>query len=249
MAFDPVSHAAGIGAGEEAASRLRGAVQGAEHNAAMSRIEAEGAQKNMMAVAMALKLERNKTAELQNEIYNKWIPYGVHMKASDIASHVLRDQLIIALRAVDPANVERIVQEAESLAEVEHERLLVPNSQALNEVSQVVMAEAEEIEREQIRLIELEQQRLANDPEEQKRLAEQQKRLAEQEYLNSLPYEIRQLSAEERKQRYLKILNELSMGIISQLPDWVAREQRLCNIFSVKVCRRFHWDDEISLSS
>ena len=23
----------------------------------------------------------------------------------------------------------------------------------------------------------------------------------------------------------------------------------LCNIFSVKVCRRFHWDDEISLSS
>jgi hypothetical protein len=24
---------------------------------------------------------------------------------------------------------------------------------------------------------------------------------------------------------------------------------RQCNFFSVKVCRRFHWDDEISLSS
>ena len=33
-----------------------------------------------------------------------------------------------------------------------------------------------------------------------------------------------------------------------QVGQW-KKEIRLCNIFSVKVCRRFHWDDEISLSS
>ena len=143
MAFDPVSHAAGIGAGEEAASRLRGAVQGAEHNAAMSRIEAEGAQKNMMAVAMALKLERNKTAELQNEIYNKWIPYGVRLRASLMAGRVEKNHLIAALKESDPTNVERIAQEAVKLSGVEYARLGTSNSAALREVNDIVKAEAE----------------------------------------------------------------------------------------------------------
>jgi len=143
MAFDPVSHAAGIGAGEEAASRLRGAVQGAEHNAAMSRIEAEGAQKNMMAVAMALKLERNKTAELQNEIYNKWIPYGVQLKSSLMARRVQREDLIAALKAGDPTNADRIVQAADEHAVQEYDRLGIPNSKELREVNDIVKAEAE----------------------------------------------------------------------------------------------------------
>jgi hypothetical protein len=35
----------------------------------------------------------------------------------------------------------------------------------------------------------------------------------------------------------------------SELQETEIGQVRQCNFFSVKVCRRFHWDDEISLSS
>ena len=42
---------------------------------------------------------------------------------------------------------------------------------------------------------------------------------------------------------------ELIFTALAELYTRQIAESGLCNIFSVKVCRRFHWDDEISLSS
>ena len=96
-----------------------------------------------MVLAIGLGNERKKTAELQNEIQNKWIPYVVRLKASIMANRVEREDLIAALKAGDPTNVERIVQEADKLSDVEYDRLTVSNSKELREVNDIVKAEAE----------------------------------------------------------------------------------------------------------
>ncbi len=142
MTFDPISHAAGIGAGQEAASRLRGAAQDAEHNAAMSDIKAKGAQNNVMALAVALKKERDENAALQNEIHNKWIPYGVRLRASIMARQVEKEDLIDALKAGDPSNAERIAQEALQHRKGDYDRI-VNDPKAVGEVREVVLKEAE----------------------------------------------------------------------------------------------------------
>jgi len=154
MAFDPISHAAGIGAGQEAGQRAAHAAELAELNAKgdadIARIHANGAQQSAAAsqqtamIAMvALKLEKDKTAELQNEIYNKWIPYGVRLQAGLMARRVQREDLIAALKAGDPTNADRIVQEADEHAVKEYDRLTVSNSKELREVNDIVKAEAE----------------------------------------------------------------------------------------------------------
>ena len=154
MAFDPVSHAAGIGAGQEAGQRAAHAAELAELNAKgdadIARIHANGAQQSAAAsqqtamIAMvALKLEKDKTAELQNEIHNKWIPYGVRLRASLMARRVEKDELIAALKAADSVNADRVVQEAAQRVPEEYARLTVSNSKELREVNDIVKAEAE----------------------------------------------------------------------------------------------------------
>jgi len=142
MTFDPISHAAGIGAGQEVASRLRGAAQDAEHNAAMSDIKAKGAQDNVMALAVALKKERDEKAALENEIQNKWIPYGVQLRASIMATRVEKADLIDALKAGDPTHAERIAQEAMHHRDGEYDRI-VNDPKTVGEVREVVLKEAE----------------------------------------------------------------------------------------------------------
>jgi len=147
MAFDPVSHAAGIGAGQEAGQRAAHdaelATMQAKRATSAAEISEEGAHDRSMVLAIGLGNERKKTAELQNEIQNKWIPYGVRLKASIMANRVEREDLIAALKAGDPTNVERIVQEADKLSDVEYDRLTVSNSKELREVNDIVKAEAE----------------------------------------------------------------------------------------------------------
>jgi len=154
MAFDPISHAAGIGAGQEAGQRAAHAAElaalNAKGDADIARIHANGAQQSAAAsqqtamIAMvALKLEKDKTAELQNEIHNKWIPYGVRLRASLMARRVEKDELIAALKAADSVNADRVVQEAAQRVPEEYARLTVSNSKELREVNDIVKAEAE----------------------------------------------------------------------------------------------------------
>jgi len=154
MAFDPVSHAAGIGAGQEAGQRAAHAAElaalNAKGDADIARIHANGAQQSAaasqqttMIAVVALKLEKDKTAELQNEVYNKWIPYGVALRASLMARRVQKDDLIAALKAGDPTNADRIVQASEERTQAEYDRLTASNSKELREVNDIVKAEAE----------------------------------------------------------------------------------------------------------
>jgi len=147
MAFDPVSHAAGIGAGQEAGQRAAHdaelATMQAKRATSAAEISEEGAHDRSMVLAIGLGNERKKTAELQNEIYNKWIPYGVRLRASLMAGRVEKNHLIAALKESDPTNVERIAQEAVKLSGVEYARLGTSNSAALREVNDIVKAEAE----------------------------------------------------------------------------------------------------------
>ena len=126
MAFDPVSHAAGIGAGQEAGQRAAHAAELATMDAEIDAIKA-----------------RKKAEALQNEIYNKWIPYGVRLRASLMARRVEKDELIAALKAGDPTNADRVVQEAAQRVPEEYARLTVSNSKELREVNDIVKAEAE----------------------------------------------------------------------------------------------------------
>ena len=96
-----------------------------------------------MIAMVALKLEKDKTAELQNEIHNKWIPYGVRLRASLMARRVEKDELIAALKAADSVNADRVVQEAAQRVPEEYARLTVSNSKELREVNDIVKAEAE----------------------------------------------------------------------------------------------------------
>ena len=147
MAFDPVSHAAGIGAGQEAGQRAAHdaelATMQAKRATSAAEISEEGAHDRSMVLAIGLGNERKKTAELQNEIQNKWIPYGVRLKASIMANRVEREDLIAALKAGDPTNADRIVQAADEHAVQEYDRLGIPNSKELREVNDIVKAEAE----------------------------------------------------------------------------------------------------------
>jgi len=147
MAFDPVSHAAGIGAGQEAGQRAAHAAELATMQAkratSAAEISEEGAHDRSMVLAIGLGNERKKTAELQNEIYNKWIPYGVRLQAGLMARRVQREDLIAALKAGDPTNADRIVQAADEHAVQEYDRLTISNSKELREVNDIVKAEAE----------------------------------------------------------------------------------------------------------
>jgi len=80
---------------------------------------------------------------LQNEVYNKWIPYGVALRASLMARRVQKDDLIAALKAGDPTNADRIVQASEERTQAEYDRLTASNSKELREVNDIVKAEAE----------------------------------------------------------------------------------------------------------
>jgi len=126
MAFDPASFGAGYGAGQ-------GAGQRAAYDAELATMDAE---------IDALKA-RNKAKALQNDVQNKWIPYGVQLRASLMAGRVEKNHLIAALKAGDPTSVERIAQEADKLSDVEYARLTASNSKELREVNDIVKAEAE----------------------------------------------------------------------------------------------------------
>ena len=140
MAFDPASFGGGYGAGQGAGQR---AAHAAQNEASAAKIEAAGAMGGLMKVAEALGNERRANAELQNEIHNKWIPYGVALRASLMARRVQKDDLIAALKAGDPTNADRIVQAADEHAVQEYDRLTVSNSKELREVNDIVKAEAE----------------------------------------------------------------------------------------------------------
>ncbi len=153
MTFDPISHAAGIGAGQEAgqrrahaseleAMRAKNDAEAAQSDAALARINANSAHESSMAAMIMLKMERDKNAALQNEIQNKWIPYGVRLKASIMAIRVERADLIEALKAGDPANADRIAQEAVQHRDGEYDRI-ANDPKAVGEVREVVLKEAE----------------------------------------------------------------------------------------------------------
>lgn len=135
--FDPVSFSAGIGMGQEATNRANSAAQNAEHAAAMARIEATGAQDSALALAVAARAR-------QVEIEQKWIPYGVQMQASIFARRVQKEELIAALKAADPTNADRIVQETEQHVHAEYARLTEPGSEALRKINEEVHRKAEE---------------------------------------------------------------------------------------------------------
>ena len=119
MAFDPASFGGGYGAGQ-------GAGQRAAYDADIDAIKA-----------------RKKAEALQNEIHNKWIPYGVRLRASLMARRVEKDELIAALKAGDPTNADRVVQEAAQRVPEEYARLTASSSKELREVNDIVKAEAE----------------------------------------------------------------------------------------------------------
>jgi len=126
MAFDPASFGGGYGAGQGAGQRAADAAELATMDAEIDALKA-----------------RNKAKVLQNEIHNKWIPYGVRLQAGLMARRVQREDLIAALKAGDPTNADRIVQAADEHAVQEYDRLTVSNSKELREVNDIVKAEAE----------------------------------------------------------------------------------------------------------
>lgn len=133
MTFDPISHAAGIGAGQEMANSKAGVALARERQRSL---ETSG-QAAIAIVAMGERIE-----SLENEIKNKWIPYGVRLRASIMARQVEKADLIDALKAGDPSNAERIAQEADQHRVGEYDRI-ANDPKAVGEVREVVLKEAE----------------------------------------------------------------------------------------------------------
>jgi len=147
--LDPVSIAAGIGAGQEIGRREAGiATDAARTRADIAEIHARSAGEqarvagaNAVAVGIALVQERNRNEALENEIHNRWIPYGIRLKASIIARKVEREILIEELKKANPANADAIIQHADQarLAEYDHQT----KGAELAEVNRLVREESE----------------------------------------------------------------------------------------------------------
>lgn len=124
MGFDPASFGGGYGAGQ-----AKGRQDG-EHAANLERIRAraaesraEAAHENALAIAIALRQERNKNAELNDEIDNRWIPYAVTLKVGLVARRVERKMLIDELERLDPANAAQFAKRAADAADAEYAAL------------------------------------------------------------------------------------------------------------------------------
>jgi len=140
--IDPVSIAAGIGAGQEMGRREgEMAADAARTRAEIAEIHAGGAREAALMVTAALQKERREKAVLENEIHNRWIPYGVRLKASIIANKIERQTLIDELRRLDPANVDVIAARAAQNADVEYDRQA--QGAELAEVNRLVREESE----------------------------------------------------------------------------------------------------------
>ncbi|GAB5604154.1 hypothetical protein [Sideroxyarcus sp. TK5] len=145
MTFDPISHAAGIGAGQEAGQRRAHAAELEALEAMEAKNIAERSAEEYadtaLILAVALNQERNNNAALQDEIKNKWIRYGVRLRASIMARQVEKEYLIAALKASDPSNAERMAQEAEQHSTTEYNRI-ANDPKSVGEVREVVLKEA-----------------------------------------------------------------------------------------------------------
>jgi hypothetical protein len=231
MSFDPIFHSSGFGAGQQAGMRAAHAAElDAARRAASAERAIEQSHNTSMALAVALRMERDKNFALQNEIQNKWIPYAMRLKANVMACIAEREYLRTVITRQDAAEADAIMHEAGSLFEAEFDRLMQAESENLEEINRVVSEEAEAGRLKSAYEIEMENQaaEVAKITDKAERIAYEESiraRLAEQQFLDSLPDEIRQLTTDERGQRLKKILNEFSMGVISQLPEWVVREQ------------------------
>lgn len=133
MTFDSISHAAGVGAGQEMANGSAGVALARERQRSL---ETSG-QAAIAIVAMGERIEA-----LESEIHNKWIPYGVRLRASIMARQVEKEDLIEALKTGDPSNADRIAQEALQHRKGEYDRI-VNDPKAVVEVREVVLKEAE----------------------------------------------------------------------------------------------------------
>jgi hypothetical protein len=191
MGFDPISHAAGIGTGQQQ-GRIEGeiAADNARTRARIAESDAEGARNNATALAMAF-------AKQRNEIAYRWIPYSVRLKASIMANRIERQTLIDELRRLDPDNAENIIRQADKNSDIEYDRI-AKSPDELEKITRIVQEESEA-------------ERFV--PKAEQKPAEKSEQVKALDAFNSLP-------TDEQRRRIAKAREDLSMGFISQLPDW-----------------------------
>ena len=143
MSFDPISHAAGIGAGQ-VQGRIEGdiAADKARTRAKIAENDADSARDTSIVIATVLGKERKEKAALANDVANRWIPYGVRMKASIIANRVERQTLIDELKRLDPVNAENIIRQADQNSDIEYTRIAKSPAE-LAEIKRMVQEESE----------------------------------------------------------------------------------------------------------
>lgn len=87
--------------------------------------------------------ERSRAEALKNDVHQKWIPYANRLQASIFAGRTQKDDLIAALKAADPTNADRIVEEAKQHALAEYDRMKA-DPEALKMINEQTLREAEE---------------------------------------------------------------------------------------------------------